>query len=298
MEKRLKLQRSETFYIREGWIEKVFMAYTEKAKGAFSSKSGTGVFGIGSNMIKSLRYWGEACCLIDSFSEPFQLSEDGKLLIENDPYMESLFSWELLHYWLVTNKEDAPVFYAFFNNLNWNSISRRDSVSDFESYFIEDGFVDINILSLQKDIATLISSYFNDDDEDKTPEENISCPLARLGLLSKKDSDFYEKKHIKYSNIDYRLLYICLRRWCKEKKSFNIDDAMTEEESPVVCFNMGRDVFLMLLTDMKKNGLITLNRTAGLNVAYLDSAKTDDDLFKDYIYMKNKVGGFFDEKIQ
>ncbi len=283
MEKRLKLQRAETFYIREGWIEKVFMAYAENAEGAFSSKKGTGVLGIGSNMVKSLRFWVEACCLIDSFNDPFHLSQEGKLLIENDPYMETLFSWELIHYWLVTNKKDAPVFYAFFNHNNWNSISRRQSADDFESYFTEDGYVDINTSSLQKDIATLISSYYNDDDENKTPEENISCPLARLGLLAKKDSDIYEKQHIKYSNIDYRLLYICLRRWCRDNKSFNIDDAMTEEESPVVCFNMGRDVFLMLLTDMKKNGLITLNRTAGLNVAYLDSDKTDDELFKDYL---------------
>lgn len=291
MEKKLKLQRSETFYIREGWIEKVFMACKDKAMGAFSSKKGIGVFGIGSNMVKSLKYWVGACCLVDSFNDPFSISEEGKLLMDNDPYMESLFSWELLHYWLSTNKKDAPVFYAFFNHYNWNSISRRDSVSDFESYFIEDGYTEINTSSLQKDIATLISSYLNDDSEDKTPEENISCPLARLGLLKKKDSDIYEKQHIKYSNIDYRLLYICLRRWCSDKKSFNIDDAMTEEESPVVCFNMGRDVFLMLLTDMKKNGLITLNRTAGLNVAYLDSVKTDDELFKDYL--KNKVMGVF-----
>ncbi len=291
MEKKLKLQRSETFYIREGWIEKVFMACKDKAMGAFSSKKGIGVFGIGSNMVKSLKYWVGACCLVDSFNDPFSISEEGKLLMDNDPYMESLFSWELLHYWLSTNKKDAPVFYAFFNHYNWNSISRRDSVSDFESYFIEDGYTEINTSSLQKDIATLISSYLNDDSEDKTPEENISCPLARLGLLKKKDSDIYEKQHIKYSNIDYRLLYICLRRWCNDKKSFNIDDAMTEEESPVVCFNMGRDVFLMLLTDMKKNGLITLNRTAGLNVAYLDSVKTDDELFKDYL--KNKVMGAF-----
>lgn len=283
MEKRLKLQRAETFYIREGWIEKVFMAYTENAEGAFSSKKGSGVLGIGSNMVKSLRYWVEACCLIDSFNDPFHLSQEGNLLIENDPYMETLFSWELIHYWLVKNKKDAPVFYAFFNHNNWNSISRRQSADDFESYFTEDGYVDINTSSLQKDIATLISSYYNDDDENKTPEENISCPLARLGLLAKKDSDIYEKQHIKYSNIDYRLLYICLRRWCRDNKSFNIDDAMTEEESPVVCFNMRRDVFLMLLTDMKKNGLITLNRTAGLNVAYLDSEKTDDELFKDYL---------------
>ena len=92
MEKKLKLQRSETFYIREGWIEKVFMACKDKAMGAFSSKKGIGVFGIGSNMVKSLKYWVGACCLVDSFNDPFSISEEGKLLMDNDPYMESLFS--------------------------------------------------------------------------------------------------------------------------------------------------------------------------------------------------------------
>ena len=41
MKKILKLQRSESFYIRDGWIEKVFSAYGDGQKEAFSTKNGT-----------------------------------------------------------------------------------------------------------------------------------------------------------------------------------------------------------------------------------------------------------------
>ena len=289
MGKTLKLQRSETFYIREGWIEKILMSYRNDSKGVFSKKMGSLNLGIGSNMVKSLKYWVDACGLVIFNKDVIELTHIGSLINTNDPYMETLFSWGLIHYQLAKNKENAPVFYAFFNHPSWKNISRKDSVQDFEDYFLDEGYSDINTQSLQKDIATLISSYYNDDNEDKTPEQNISCPLARLGLLTKKSRDCFEKKNIAIENIDYRLLYICLKERYKDD-FFNTEDAMTEEESPALVFNIDRDVFLTLILQMKKENLIDLNRTAGLNTVYFKSEKSDAELFAEYMAERNKRG--------
>lgn len=284
MKKTLKLQRSESFYIREGWIEKVFSAYRDKKFGTFNSKSGTSVLGIGSNMVKSLRYWVEACRLVESFGkDSFELSNKGKLIYERDPYLETVFSWGLLHYWLVSNKDQAPVFYSVFNSTSVNQIRRKETASILASMYEEDGFENPNLLSIQKDVTTLISSYVSEDDILRTPEENISCPFSRLRLLRQTSRDQYEKNCIPYSCIDYRLLFICLRERYANG-SFNIDDALIEEGSPVLCFNIDRVTFLSLLTEMKKSGLIELNRTAGLNVAYMKSDCSDEMLFDDYIF--------------
>lgn len=283
----LKLQRSESFYIRDGWIEKVFYAYNNDQRNAFSSKLGTRILGIGSNMVKSLRYWVEACQLVSSFGkDSFALSEKGMLLLENDPYMESIFSWGLLHYWLVTNEKDAPVFFSIFNNRSINSIKKKETSDYLFDLFVGQGVDNPNLLSIQKDVSTFISSYvFDDEDDNRNPEENLSCPLSKLKLIKRINRDTYIKTPVSASFIDYRLLFICLRERYP-KKSFNIDDLFVDDCSPVLCFNMERSLFLSLLNEMKKKDLIDMNRTAGLNVVYIRSDISDDSLFKEYLNEK------------
>ena len=287
MKKSLKLQRSESFYIRDGWIEKVFLAYKNNQIGTFSPKKGIKILGVGFNMVKSLRYWVEACRLVDSFGkDTFTLSDRGRLLYENDPYMESIFSWGLLHYWLVTNEEFAPVFYSIFNSRAIKLIKRKETSEYLAERFFQAGFEDPNVASIQKDVATLVSSYVYDEaDEDRTPEENISCPFSSLRLMKKTGKDNYEKTPIPITCIDYRLLFICLRERYTDG-SFNIDDSFDDEQSPVLCFNMDRSDFLTLLGEMKNNGLIELNRTAGLNVDYISSKRSDEALLKEYLEEK------------
>lgn len=281
--KSLKLQRSESFYIRDGWIEKLFMAIQENKKGIFSQSKGTRILGVGSNMVKSLRYWGEACRLVSQITkDAFDLSENGKLIYDNDPYLETNFSWGLIHYWLVTNFEYAPVFYKLFNDYSLRIISRKETPEYLQEIFNSEGYELLNIKALQKDVATFISSYLSENSFLTNPEENLNCPLSNLGLLKKNGKEGFEKQSISYNIVDYRLLYICLREHYKEMY-FNIDDAIYEECSPAVCFNMERPTFLSLLGDMKRADLIDLNVTAGLNTVYLKSQKTDDELFKDYI---------------
>lgn len=282
----LKLQRTESFYIREGWFEKFFEAIKSGKQDIFSKSNGTKVLGIGANMVKSLRFWVEACQLIKKESRQIELSEKGLLIADNDPFLETVFSWELIHYWLVSNKVDAPVFSALFNNKSINYIDRKHTAEVLYNSFADEGYDSPNITSIQKDVATFIASYETNNNYQLNPEETTICPFSYLKLLSNKNSEGYEKQPISLSLIDYRLLYICLRDKYREKY-FNIDDAMEEEFSPVLCFNMDRSVFLYLLTEMKNNDLLELNKTAGLNTAYLKSDKTDDELFKEYLNMTN-----------
>lgn len=56
---KIKLQGHEKFALREGWINKALMILPENPD-AFTRKDATDLFGIGSNMVKSLRYWMRA----------------------------------------------------------------------------------------------------------------------------------------------------------------------------------------------------------------------------------------------
>ena len=76
----LKLKRHETFSIREGWIEKGIHYINQDAR-SMSKECGTSVFGLGSNMVKSLRYWLTAACLATFRNGYAYLSELGKLIL-------------------------------------------------------------------------------------------------------------------------------------------------------------------------------------------------------------------------
>ena len=56
----LKLKRSESFYIREGWIEKAINTIKEADHNIFTKNEGVRYLGIGSNMVKGLKYWLKA----------------------------------------------------------------------------------------------------------------------------------------------------------------------------------------------------------------------------------------------
>lgn len=60
---KLRLQGHEKFALREGWINKGLMLIP-KDSSIFSKQDAPDVFGIGNNMVKSLRYWMRAFGLI------------------------------------------------------------------------------------------------------------------------------------------------------------------------------------------------------------------------------------------
>ena len=54
MNNSLKFKKNESFYIRDGWIEKALNAINENPEiNIFSKNNGMKVLGIGSNMVKT-----------------------------------------------------------------------------------------------------------------------------------------------------------------------------------------------------------------------------------------------------
>ena len=60
---KIRLQGHEKFVLREGWLNKGIVQVKKNAT-VFLGKEGPDVFGIGNNMVKSLRYWLKAFGLI------------------------------------------------------------------------------------------------------------------------------------------------------------------------------------------------------------------------------------------
>lgn len=81
---KIRLQGHEKFALRDGWLTKG-LSIIDKRPDAFLGSEGPDLFGIGNNMVKSLRYWMKAFKLIEENpGAGAKLSELGKIILQND----------------------------------------------------------------------------------------------------------------------------------------------------------------------------------------------------------------------
>ena len=92
-----KLKGHEKFPLREGWINKGLSVAKEKGTHIFLESQGPDMLGVGTNMVKSIRYWMQACGLLVKDGNKEILSDMAEIIYMNDPYLEDIFSLWILH---------------------------------------------------------------------------------------------------------------------------------------------------------------------------------------------------------
>lgn len=274
----LKFKKNESFYIRDGWYEKALNTIAENENiNVFGKNNGITMLGIGSNMVKGLRYWMQASKIINSSATKTELSDFGKVIFKFDQYFESTFTWFFIHYNLCTNYEECPIFYGAFNS-DIKSFKKQDLVKYLKTIFSIDGY-ETKEEYVEEDTSVFLKSYINEE-KIINPEDNYVCPLSSLKLI-RKVGDKIEKIRPSYSSLSYLLVYYALRRLYHDE-SFKIEDSFEEIGSPYLIFNLDKNMYLQYLEEMKKNGLIIINKTAGLNTVYFEKKLSIEDIFNIY----------------
>lgn len=127
-----KLKGHEKFPLREGWINKGLSVAKEKGTHIFLESQGPDMLGVGTNMVKSIRYWMQACGLLVKDGNKEILSDMAEIIYMNDPYLEDIFSLWILHSNITKNIEQATVWYMFFNRFNVDSFNKADMEHIFQ----------------------------------------------------------------------------------------------------------------------------------------------------------------------
>lgn len=276
---KVKMKRHESFSIREGWLAKGISAVRNDNK-VFSSQDATDILGIGSNMVKSLKYWMSATCLIKENNKNIGLSEFGELIYEYDPYLEDIFSWWLIHLKMNLNLADSYVYNLFFNKCTMKSFSKRDIYEQISSNLINDK-LDFNENILQDEVNMIFKTYSIDDKIDN-PENNFICPLSELNLIRKVDVNTYERNKPDYRNLNYLIVYYLILQLCDDKDYISIDDLIKIDNSPAKLFNLDKNMINEYLDEMKRHDLIVVNRTAGLNMVYFQRKLSLEEIMGEY----------------
>lgn len=278
MNNKVKLKGHESFSIREGWLTKGIFEVSKNPK-IFSEKNLTDIFGIGTNMVKSLKYWLIVSNLIiEDKKNGYVLSELGELIKDKDPYIEDIFSLYFIHIYIVQNEERALIWNLFFNKCNLTEFSKNDLQARIE-YILKSNNLEYNVKILNDEISALLKTYTNEQKND-TPENNFTCPLVELKLIKKWDKDIYKKEKSSINNLDPYVVYWVLVNQAKGKDSINIEELLKEDNSVGKLLNLDKILLNDYLDILKRMGLITLNRTAGLNMVYINKKYSLREIFE------------------
>ena len=199
----MKFRGHETFFIRKGWLGKGLKNVADKAD-VFVTKevNPMDILGIGSNMVKSLRYWMQAAGLATeprSGKRVQTLTDLGRIIYQQDPYLEELGTLLLLQYELATNIELATSWYFFFQEFNMQEFTKDDFVRALGNYLaLNAPEAAPSDRSITDDFNCIASTYIprNKSNPGKiSPENNIDCPLGELGLvdIANKEKKVYKK---------------------------------------------------------------------------------------------------------
>lgn len=289
MEK-MKFRGHETFFIRKGWLNKG-MRNIIKDPYVFMGVNGnpSDILGIGTNMIKSLRYWLQAVGISKekmSGKKMQELTELGKIINENDPYTEELGTLALLHYSLAINKELATSWYFFFNVFSNIEFTKEDFINQLKNYIKING-IEISERAVEDDYNCILSTYIPRIKSSTTkinPESNIDCPLGELNLIDilDKKEKIYKKVPIVFEKLHPLIILAIILKEYPDKKELKISSLLDEDKSIGKIFNLDMINLLKILYILERMEYIKVIRTAGLDVIRIETNMDYISTVKEY----------------
>lgn len=274
----IRLKGHEKFHLREGWITKGLYGVDKNPK-VFTGNEGTDQLGVGTNMVKSIKYWMLAMGLIgEEQKNGAKLTELGELIFKYDAYLEDDLTLWLLHSYLAKNAFRSTVWYLFFNKCQADEFTKEELFillkKELIAYAETDTFSES---SLRDDIDVMLNMYSKDIVNDD-PEDKNKCPLAALKLIKKENDVYYRQqpdmRHFKDEVILYELGTIF------EKETSVSIDYIAELSANI--YHLSRVAVNTILDRLDNAGFITVNRTAGLDEIYPNKNISVKQIIEEY----------------
>ncbi len=283
---KMRLQGHEKFALRDGWLNKGIRIVADEAD-IFQSDRGPDVFGIGNNMVKSVRYWLRAFGLIsETPGKGAVLTDMGKLIAAYDLYFEDTFTLWVLHSYISKNVEEATTWYMFFNRCAIEDLEKEQVVNvlnrEITKYAEGNAFSEN---SLKSDVDVLLNMYSKSKEVSDPEDKNIS-PFTDLKLLKKVDGRYTKTQPDRWVINEWNVLYE-LAIILDGKSSISIEDAATGDNGIASIYQLSSVMINEYLDKLDAIGYIHVDRTAGLDIIYKSKEFTALDIMEEY-YKKNR----------
>ena len=294
----MKFARHETFPFREGWIAKTFRKIEEGHHDVFTKEDAIEQLGIGSNMVRSLRYWMQAVGLTEEVKAKGKgqhLTEEfGQIIFDYDRYLEMDTSLWLLHYRLVSKKDWATTWYWFFNVFNRSEFDEEMFLSELSRWVVDQG-EDVASGSLKRDYDCLLNMYVKNEGKNIEPEDNIGCPFQELGLIEPLDvrSKIFRLTRRNIAAIPSDVLLYMILDYAESKgcSQVSIEELYADPGSIGCVLALSYSDVISVLERLQNEGKLRLTRTAGLNQVVMESSQGAADLLRANYLAQRKGGG-------
>ena len=182
----------ETFPLRYGWLKKAFdrVAETEdqpENRAACWDDDAIARFGVGKNMVASMRYWAKATGIIEEpETNSVRTTKLGRLLFGPkglDLYMEHPATLWLIHWQLAAREKKTTWFWAF-SHYPAITFERDELVKRIDHLAKDRQWSRVANMTIKNDVACFIRTYVARQPSGKTGHDDaLESPLTELGLI-------------------------------------------------------------------------------------------------------------------
>lgn len=283
-ENTFKLQGHEKFALREGWLTKGLVEVnSSNYDNVFLEKDAAEIFGIGNNMVKSLRYWMKVLGLTNSSGS--ELTEFGKLVAQYDTYIEDSFTLWIMHSNISKDIQNATSWYMYFNKCDAEDLDKTQihQILYREISKYAPG-KKISEKSLDSDIDVLLNMYSKKKENDDPEDKNIS-PFSQLFLI-KNTAGKYSKLHPSMKGFSELIILYEIALKLKDQETLAIDELINGKLGLNKIYNVSGVVVNDYLDKLDAAGYIRVDRTAGLDMIYPIKQLDADKILEKYYESK------------
>lgn len=179
----------ETFPLRQMWLKKAFEQAVDGGrilKSTFSDEAAIASFGVGKNMVASIRHWALACGVMRESDGEFRVGALASEILRDgglDPYAESASTAWLAHWQLAGRCFRSTTWYWLFNHVTAPTFTRQELEEPLAQYArMLDPKHRLSASTISRDLETCLRSYAPRA-AGGTPEDFAEPLLGELGLL-------------------------------------------------------------------------------------------------------------------
>ena len=292
----------ETFPLRYGWLKKAFdrvaeTEYDNSNKPLCWGDNAIALFGVGKNMVASIRHWATSCDIIEEpdKEDSVKTTELGKNLFGNngikghDPYMEQPATLWLIHWKLAAQAKKTTWFWAF-SHYPAITFTRNVFTQKIERFVQDRNWPNVSNTTIKNDVACFIRTYAARQPTGKTGHDDaLESPLTELGLIKpvgEKDG-FRFVRGPKATLTDGVFVYALLDFWSRypEANTLSFETIAYEDGSPGRVFALEENDVVDRLTALEAitDGKLRWSESAGLKQV-VRSDNIDDEAKFDYLF--------------
>ena len=282
----------ETFPLRQMWLKKAFdQAETGGEvilKSTFTDDNAISQFGVGKNMVASIRHWALACNVITEEGAPagaYKLTDLAKLILKDDmgldPFAENPTTAWYAHWCLAGRGRRSTTWKWLFNHVTAPSFSRDELEVQLADYARSlDPNRKLSPATLSRDIDTCLRGYAPRA-ASGSPEDYAEPMLGELGLIyEERKGHFAFRRGPKATLHDAMFTYALVDFWDSTAKGLStlaFEAIAFGEGSPGRVFKLDEDSIaerLLALEELTR-GALSWTDTAGLRQVHRKAEKTE-----------------------